>query len=300
VNLPSAFTQNIENTFGERGRLFLRALPTLLEEAAQRWQLTDLQRAEHLSYNYITFARRGEAQVVLKLGVPDRELTSEIRSLRHFAGRGAVRLLESDSGRGMLLLERVTPGESLAALADDAQATHIAAELMLALRRPIPSEAGLIQLADWFLGLQRFRERFDGGTGPLDRGLFGKAESVARDLLHENQLPALIHGDLHHFNILSSGGNWLAIDPKGVLGPAAYEVGPFILNPWMVTGIPPDAPRLMSARIAMLAEVLQLEQERIRNWGFAHAVLSAVWSLDANADWRPAMECAQILSAQRT
>jgi streptomycin 6-kinase len=297
VNLPSAFVRTIKNTYGERGRLFLKALPGLIEEAAQRWQLTDIRAVPNLTYNFVAFARRPDAEVVLKLGVPDPELTSEIRSLRHFAGRGAARLLESDSGRGMLLLERLYPGEQLSAVTDDAEATRIAARVMLAIRAPAPSEPGLIRLSSWFLGFSRVQDRFARGTGPLDRRLFDQAAAAARELLVEDHLPMLIHGDLHHFNILNSDRGWLAIDPKGVIGPAAYEVGPFLFNTWVVTGVPADAPRLMAQRLAILSEMLSLERERLRNWGLAHAVLSAIWSVEAKEDQRPAMECARILAA---
>lgn len=297
MNLPASFVDRIQNTFAERGRLFLRALPGLIEEAAQRWQLTDIHAVPILSYNFVAFARRTDADVVLKLGVPDPELTSEIRSLRHFAGRGAARLLESDSGRGMLLLERLHPGRQLASVTDDAEAARIAAELMLAIRRPAPSEPGFIQLSSWLLGFSRMQARLAGGEAPLDRRLLDQAAAAARELLAEEHMPMLIHGDLHHFNILSSDRGWLAIDPKGVIGPAAYEVGPFLFNTWVVTGVPADAPRLMASRLAIFSEMLGLERERLRNWGLAHAVLSAVWSVEAGEDWRPAMDCARILAA---
>src|SRR6266567_6137524 len=36
--------------------------------------------------------------------------------------------------------------------------------------------------------------------------------------------PVLVHGDLHHDNVLSSArAGWLAIDPKGVAAEPAYE-----------------------------------------------------------------------------
>lgn len=297
MRLPPSFILTILNTFGERGRLFLKALPGLIDEAAQRWQLSDIHAVPNLSYNFVACARRLDAEVVLKLGVPDPELTSEIRSLRRFAGRGAARLLESDSGRGMLLLERLRPGDQLAGVADDAEATRIAAQVMLAIRRPAPTEPGFIQLSSWLQGFSRVQDRFAGGTMPLDRRLFDRAAAAAGELLAENHMPMLIHGDLHHFNILSSDRGWLAIDPKGVIGPAAYEVGPLLLNPWVVTGVPADATRMIARRLAILTQELRLGRERLRSWGLAHAVLSAIWSVEAQEDWRPAMDCARILSA---
>ena len=102
----------------------------------------------------------------------------------------------------------------------------------------------LIQLHDWFKGFKRLRARYQGGTGPLDPGLVQRAEAASQEFFAEAYVPTLIHGDLHHFNILSSERSWLAIDPKGVIGPAAYEVGPLLTNPWVVRGLPPEAAQL--------------------------------------------------------
>ena len=74
--------------------------------------------------------------------------------------------------------------------------------------------------------------RFEGGTGPLEKSLVERAEHSVANFFSEDYVPMLIHGDLHHYNILIVGKySWLAIDPKGVIGPAAYEVGPLLMNP---------------------------------------------------------------------
>ena len=296
MNLPGPFLRTIEQVFGQRGRDFLQLLPHLVDTAVRRWQLTDVQPVSNLSYNYVAFADRLGESVVLKIGVPDRELLSEMTALCLFDGRAAVRLLESDEEHCMFLLERLKPGEILTTVADDREATRIAAELMLLLWRTQISDPRLIQLADWFKGFERLRMQFGGGTGPLAADLVSRAESLARDLCAEDHVQTLIHGDLHHFNILASQRGWLAIDPKGVLGPAAYEVGPFLLNPWVVSGLQTDTPDLTRDRIAIFAEHLGLERSRVRDWGLAYAVLSAWWSLEGNEDWRPAMQCAEILA----
>ncbi|HET6845959.1 MAG TPA: aminoglycoside phosphotransferase family protein [Anaerolineales bacterium] len=295
IKIPEDFARRVEGAFGKRGQVFLHALPTLIGEATTRWQLKGVRPAQELSYNFIAYARRGETEVVLKLGVPDRELTSEIHALRAFAGRGAVRLIDGDSGRGMLLLERIKPGTNLASISNDAEATQIAAYVMLALLRPAPVDGGLLQLGDWFHGFQRFRARH-GGSGPLDPALFQQAEEAAQELLEEDHRPTLIHGDLHHFNILSSGGSWVAIDPKGVIGPAAYEVGPFLLNPIGELNRRPDAAEVIRNRVVIFGEILGINVERIRRCGMVHAVLSAIWSMEEGGNWKAAMEVAGVLA----
>jgi len=304
VNLPPAFISTIQNTFGVAGRAWLVALPDLVDEASRRWHLTNIQPVPNLSYNFVAFANRLDQEVVLKIGVPNRELTGEMAALRVFDGRGAVRLLEADDEHAMFLLERLQPGEMLASLDDDEQATHVAADVMLDLWRPAPAEGSFIQLSDWFKGFEKLRRRFEGGTGPLEEGLVGRAEASVANFFSEDYAPMLIHGDLHHDNILSSRRGcaadmtppgWLAIDPKGVIGPAAYEVGPLLMNPLGFLDRP-DAFQITGRRMDILSERLGFERLRIREWGVAHAVLSAWWCLEDRTDWGYSMRCAEIIA----
>jgi streptomycin 6-kinase len=297
ISLPQAFVENIANAFGDQGRRWLQALPDLVAAAARRWELSDIQPRPDLSYNFVAFASRLLQPVVLKIGVPNRELTSEMRALRCFDGRGCARLLEADPQASAFLLERLQPGTRLSALADDDAATHIAADVILNLWRPAPAEPDLIQLSDWFAGFKRLRARFGGGTGPLDPQLVEQAERIAAAFFAERFTPMLIHGDLHHFNILSSGRGWLAIDPKGVIGPAAYEVGPLLLNPLPELPGRPDLPHVLDRRIAILSEHLGMERERLRAWALAHAVLSACWTVEeGGAGAEGALRCARLLA----
>ena len=116
---PIDFITTIQNTFGEKGRTWINELPDLIEEARHRWGLTKVQPVPNLSYNFVAFSSRSVEEVVLKIGVPDRELISEMTALRLFDSRGLVRLLEEDEEHGMFLLERLRPGEMLAELKDD-------------------------------------------------------------------------------------------------------------------------------------------------------------------------------------
>src|SRR5687768_8253660 len=289
MNLPSEFISTVTNTFGEDGETLITNLPALIEEAASRWSLTNVQPVDNLSYNFVAFATRasttpptigGSAQreVVVKIGVPRDELTSEIAALRLFNGKGACRLIDADEEKGFLLLERLNPGVMLSTMDDDEQTTHIGAEVMQKIWRPIeyvtlseaksPSDTSkrlfgrderslrvtydkFIRLSDWFDGLKRLRAMFDGGTGPLNEKLVERVEQSTKDFFAENHRPVLMHGDFHHFNILSSERGWLVIDPKGVIAPAGYEVGPFRINPRgdLISGI--DQRRMTQTRSAI-------------------------------------------------
>jgi streptomycin 6-kinase len=144
------------------------------------------------------------------------------------------------------------------------------------------------------------RARFDGGTGPLPAKLFEEAEECFAWLLATTTAPLLLHGDLHHDNILSATrAPWLVIDAKGIVGDPGYDLGAFLYNP--IPGLLrlPQPGRLIARRVAQLAEGLGMERARVRGWGIAQAVLSACWSLDDgdDADWRHAFACGEYVAA---
>ncbi|HNF36447.1 MAG TPA: aminoglycoside phosphotransferase family protein, partial [Anaerolineales bacterium] len=277
------------------GERFLAVLPVLIDEVSDRWGLTKVTPVPNLSFNFVAFANRGDDEVILKMGVPNPELTSEMTALKLFNGDGACQLLEHDEERGLLLLERLKPGKMLAKLEDDEERTIIAAEVMSKLWREVSSDNKFIKLSDWFAGLKKIRPHFDGGTGPFPKKLLERVESFLPELFADTDVK-LMHGDFHHFNILSSERGWLVIDPKGVIGPVGYEVGPLMLNPWSSISDWSRFKVRAERRVSILAERLGWEREKIINWSTAHAILSAWWSIEDNMEDANTIQCAEIFS----
>jgi streptomycin 6-kinase len=277
------------------GAAWLDSLSALVAGCEERWHIV-AQPPFELSYSYVAPATSTTGrEVVPKLGVPNAELSSEIKALQAYDGSGAVRLLDFDAERGFLLLERATPGDNLATLNDDERATRIAANLMRALWRPLPNNGAFPTTAQWADGLGRLRKTFDGRTGPFARRLVEMTESFFVELHVSAEPPVLLHGDLHHFNILSAERRpWIAIDPKGLAGERAYEVGALLRNP--TPSLYLDV-AIQRRRIRVLAEELTLDAQRIVRWATAQAVLSAWWSYEeSGSGWESACACAEVLS----
>jgi streptomycin 6-kinase len=278
---------------GEPREAWLRRLPALVGELAECWGLS-LGAPFELSFNYVMAVTRGDGtEAVLKVCAPDPEAPREIAALRAYAGEGACRLLEVDEGCGALLLERVRPGAMLVhtAARDDDAATGVAARLLPHLWRPVPPGHTFRPLAEWFRAFERHRAAHGGGSGPLPLDVLERGERAAEWLIGSTQTTVLLHGDFHHFNVLSSArAGWLAIDPKGVTGDPGYDVAPFLVNPSRPT------PQRLSRRLAIFSEELGYDRDRLRDWGIAHAVLSACWSLeDQDEGWQEALITARML-----
>lgn len=288
----------VERVHGAQGRQWLSLLPALLSESCARWSLKLAQPFENLSYNLVIPGQMSDGtEIVLKMGVPCHELTTEAAALSLFDGVGAARLLDHDAPRGLLLIERVIPGTPLFKLQENREATRTAATLMRRLwHRSVPAEHPFTSLTIWFRAFARLRDRFDGGSGPFPAELISKAEETFAELNATSDTHVILHGDLHHANILlSDKREWVAIDPKGVVGDAGYEVGPFMMNQLPGNSSESATIEIINERLSIFSDELSIERERLARWAFCHAVLSAVWDSEEDAGWGGAIHLARLL-----
>ncbi len=296
--IDAVFRQRIASVFGEDGARWLATLPDLLEACEQRWGLTLGEPFAPLSYGYVIGATTPDgAEVVLKAGVPRLDLQFEIAALRLYDGRSSVRLLDADIAAGVSLMERARPGQPIIRLGDDAEATRIAASVMRRLWSEPAAGEVFPTLTHCGGAFGELRARHGGGSGPLPRALFEYAESLYAALDASSERHVVLHGDLHHWNIVSAEREpWLAIDPHGVVGDPAFEVGSWMRNPVGNQGHPdearllmnqPDVRKILTRRLEIFADELALDRERLRDWSLAFAMLSACWSDESgHADGR--------------
>ena len=297
--VPADLARTVVELYGTAGDEWLTRLPSIMALSEQRWSLRLLPPFQPLSYSYVAPAVGADGRdVVLKAGVPRPELVAEIEALKLFNGHGAVQLLDADPDQGILLLERLKPGTPLSSLVDDEQATSIAVCVMQQLWRPVPSDHAFPTVAEWAAGLKRMREHFGGGCGPFPGHLVETAERLFSQLIGSMDEPVALHGDLHHGNILAAERQpWLALDPKGLVGEPAYDVGALLRNPMpgLLTRSQPD--RILARRLDQLAEELGFERGRVLGWGLAQAVLAAWWSYEDHArGWESWIACGELLS----
>lgn len=284
----SVFDQNILRRGGES---WLAGLPERVDALAAKWGLKTLAPLENLSFHYVLAGEQNHRPIILKLGFDAETLEYEACALRAFQGYGVVELLNQDKTQKALLLRRIVPGYSLKSLfpTRDEEAVQVASQIMQNLHRaPIPTHAAFPRIADWLMALDR--------ASALPSHHLVKARALSRILLQTSTESVILHGDLHHENLLfDEEQGWLAIDPKGVIGESAYEVGAFIHNPLPDILSDPNCATLIQKRVAFFAELLGISCERILMWCYVQSVLSACWRLEDQLDPQSALEITEHL-----
>jgi len=93
----------------------------------------------------------------------------------------------------------------------------------------------------------------------------------------------VLHGDLHHENILDFGdAGWLAIDPKRVIGDRAFEYAILFCDPDLgPSGVKAAGrPEIFARRVETVCALAGLEHRRLLSWILAWTGLSAAWTLE--------------------
>ncbi|KAB2328487.1 hypothetical protein F7731_25510 [Cytobacillus depressus] len=231
IRLPSNFVKTIKEVHKEKGENWLNNFQELIHWCEERWQLKIMPPFD-LSYNFVAPAIRNDGlEAVVKLAVPNDEFLSEAEALALFNGNGMVKVIDVDKEMGILILERLKPGTTLASLENYEEAALIASNIMKKLWRPAPKSVYIPHSKERGISLGKIFAEHPEGLGPITKEMLQEATEIFQRLFKNADQSFLLHGDLHHYNILmSSSSSWLAIDPKGLIGDREYDVIQFLLN----------------------------------------------------------------------
>jgi streptomycin 6-kinase len=277
------------------GREWLERLPAIVDECADAW---DLRLGEPYNGGKVGLAlrveRADESPAVLKVNFPGR-VTHEAAALAHWGGVGAVRLLERDDARSALLLERCDPGYQLSDLAAEKEAHEAAIRVLRRIWRPPPDLHPFPMLADeaprWAEELPR---RWKALGRPCERELLEAAVAALREV-DSTQEAVVCHQDFHGGNVIrSTREDWLAIDPKPVVGERAFDTAWLLRDRRASVGAEVQPKRRLRRRLDLLSGELELDRERVRGWGIARTL---TWGLDAGRVRCGDIDCARLLLA---
>lgn len=246
-----------------------------IQQHAREWQLS-IEESFETESSVISFVTRDNECLVLKVVKREGDEWRSGEIISAFDGQGVAQVLEHTGGA--MLIERVQPGTPLSKLAFDGrdeEATEILASVIEKMS-PCEPPAGCATVEDWGKGFERYLAT---GDKTILRALVESAQQMFWELCQSQGRTRLLHGDLHHYNVLDSERGGLAIDPKGVIGELEYEIGAVLRNPVERAELFLSA-SIIERRLRQFETGLNLNYERMLTWAFAQAVLSAIWDVE--------------------
>ncbi|MCW5584225.1 MAG: hypothetical protein KIT56_10225, partial [Gammaproteobacteria bacterium] len=120
-----------------------------------------------------------------------------------------------------------------------------------------------------------------------------KAKQLKSKLLDSVKHEYLCHGDLHLENIILNKNEWLAIDPKGIIGEMAFEAAAFdLLDNDELKDLSTIESKIIS-RVNQLSIALGIDSSRLLSWVFLRIIISAQWFVEDKGDPSRMLKLAQ-------
>ena len=202
----------------------------VLEKYRKQWELSEIDFKSELSNNSLIFyaVSKHYGNVILKILLPDN-LDQEITTLKLFQGDNFCKLYEYSLEDRVYIMERIVPGYTLYESASRNERIRIVGEIFKELHKTSLPDSMYPTYNEWFkAGKEGTKNRKD------CEGLYHYLESAEQMLVDISQKYSrnfLLHGDLHHENILKNEkGGYTVIDPKGVIGDPVFDLSRFILD----------------------------------------------------------------------
>ena len=110
-----------------------------------------------------------------------------------------------------------------------------------------------------------------------------RAEGICAELWEQYTQRSLLHGDLHHDNILLGANGYKIIDPKGVIGDPIFDVPRFIMNEFRGVVNEPYTVYLehIDKVVRHLERSLGIPREVILKCVFIEAAMAYCWTVEA-------------------
>ncbi len=285
-NLNLTFVSNIQALYGAEGETWINDLSSRLTQLSEKWNLKFLNVMPNLTYNFVGLIEvipTGE-HAILKMGLRHENIATEVRWLQCF-NKGVPKIYWHDDEHYAFLMECLEPGNSLKTLVkagQDDSATRLLCHTIRDLQSHQQNKPDFPHISELAGSLSLLKNH-------LDDKILSKAESLFHELTTNRAQDVILHGDLHHDNILSSGATWKVIDPHGYVGDPVFEAGAMIYNPCDYFPKERSISQIVERRLKILAEELPFDAKRIKAWAYCRTVLSIAWTFE---DYRrlPAFE----------
>lgn len=275
---------------GEEGAAWHRALPGLLSELEERWDVRMGRPLLGGSASYVCRATTADGGArVVKVGVPGHDLVAEARVLAAARGRGYALLHAHDTERDAVLLEALGPAL--------AQTTGPPERTILLLADTLREAWGLPLDAvppgdDKAVSLHSLVSTLDERLGrPTERRVLRAALDHAEALAgHDPDRAVVLHGDAHPGNALPVRGpregapaGHVFVDPDGFRGDPAYDAG-VVLRDWCSHLTGHGARSRLEGWCDLVAERTQVDRSRVWAWAFLERVSTGLYVMSFGAE----------------
>ena len=290
--LSNEYKNSIMSMFPDIGHNWLDRIPIIIDKYIKEFKLSDVKINDNLTYNVLLFANSDIfGEIVLKIEIPFEEMTiRESRALELNNGLGACKCYYKNIPDGVIILERLMPGNSLTEIKELENRIKVFAtvakkfNIKVAKDCSLPTYGSILQRS---IDLVFNNDKYD-----TIKDLVETAEKMYKEIESKNENDYLLHADLYSDNIIMSNDGYKAIDPHGFVGNKLLDTAIIAQKELDKIGYNYQT---INYVLDLLSENCNLDKLEIAKSFYINYVLNICWDREVNIINNQSLENATII-----
>ena len=255
----------------------------IISRAVDTYQLTELKAIYEKPDRAVYSADSAIYGPVILKASKYMQLREEYNMLRQLKGNGCCKVYAYDEQNGILLEERLIPGTVLREEADLNRRILVLKDVFYKIHKAYKTHgdtdgSSRKSYLDWLTDVNIFFKENDIGHVMTEK--VNLAKEICKDIFQKYPERMLLHGDLHHDNILQCvDGMYAMIDPKGVIGPEILDLPRFIMNELDTKHNCTDEEHMMQV-VQFVSETFKYPILDIAKVYFMEVILGNAWCME--------------------
>ena len=244
--LTTSHENRIDDRFGEEA---LSRAKICIEKYTKKWKLHDVKFIEFYSASLLFECIAPEfGPSILKIHMGINDLKREIKALSLFGLNYVCEVYRYSEESEICLLERITPGETLFHKTTRKERVGLFCNIHSQLH------TSRIKTSSFPTYLECINESYRAISSRMDcepiSHLLHEAKEMVVSINYKYNQSFLLHGDLHHENILKNQfGGYTIVDPLGYVGDPIFDISRFVIV---------ECKDLVSEPLENIIEILQM------------------------------------------
>lgn len=275
MELPIECKNRISLLYDNKGEGIILELQKLIDKIIDKYNLTSVSIYKNVTYNIIISAYNNKwKNIIVKIGIKKREIRREINFYNKYKNNSNIcKIHVIDKKNGYIIMENIVPGTKLNSLKTLRERLKVFEEIY-----------NKIDCKKEFLSnLPRYKSILYKKFNSIKEKELERYIIIAKRLYNEIEMLNLpkyiLHGDLHHWNIIKSEKKWIFIDPVGFLGEKIFDLPVFLQNEFWKYG---ENEENIKGTIEYTSKQLNIEKNIIYKSLYINLTLTVMWNIEDN------------------
>ncbi len=214
MELPIKCKEKIMQLYPTNGKEIIRNSENLIDNIVSKYKLENTQILDRMSYNLIIDAYSKEYKnVIVKIGISKNTISREIEFYNIYSRNNNVcKVYDFNIGMNYLVLKKALPALKLDKIQSFDRRLKIYKKIFQSLNEEKNFSRTLPLYKDIFLkSVTNCKEKF------LQENIW-KAKNFLLEIENLHLTKYVLHGDMHHWNIVLDDCEWKLIDPARICG----------------------------------------------------------------------------------